>query len=75
MTNGEEGQTVILTETQRHELRAGLGDVLAEAPVTTLIESLPPMGWQELATKADLASLAERVGVRLDVLRTDLGPS
>ncbi|MXZ31311.1 MAG: hypothetical protein F4Z22_10855 [Acidimicrobiia bacterium] len=61
------------TETQRHELRTALGDVLAEAQVRTLMESLPPMGWQELATKSDLAALEERVGVRLDVLRTDLG--
>ena len=39
-------------ETQRHELRTALSDVLAEAQVRTLMESLPPMGWQELATKA-----------------------
>ena len=75
------------TETQRHELRTRLSDVLPEGPVLTLMDSLPPMDWRELATKSDLAALEERidakferidakfevVDVRLEALRTELG--
>ena len=46
----------------------------------TLMDSLPRMDWHELATKTDLAALAERVDarfevvdVRLEALRTELG--
>ena len=48
--------------------------------VTTLMDSLPPVDWHELATKTDLAALEERmdarfevVDVRLEALRTELG--
>ena len=48
--------------------------------MTTLMDSLPPMDWHELATKTDLAALEERmdarfevVDVRLEALRTELG--
>ena len=68
------------TETERFELREGLRNVLEEGPVTTLMDSLPPMDWHELATKTDLAALEERmdarfevVDVRLEALRTELG--
>ena len=75
------------TETERFELREGLLDVLEEGPVTTLMDSLPPMDWHELATKTDLAALEERidvrfermdakfevVDVRIEALRTELG--
>ena len=68
------------TETERFQLREGLRDVLEEGPVTTLMDSLPPMDWYELATKTDLAALEERmdarfevVDIRLEALRTELG--
>ena len=32
----------------------------------TLMESLPPIGWDKLATKEDLATLAERLNARTD---------
>ena len=68
------------TETERFELREGMRNVLEEGQVTTLMDSLPPMDWHELATKTDLAALEERmdarfevVDVRLEALRTELG--
>lgn len=61
------------TETERFGLREGLRDVLDEGSVKTLMDSLPPMDWQELATKTDLAALEERMNAKFEVLRTELG--
>lgn len=38
----------------------------------TLMESLPPIGWDKLATKEDLAALEARVSARFDA-RIDRG--
>ena len=54
------------TETERFELREGLRDVLEEGPVTTLMDSLPPTDWHELATKTDLAALEERMDAKFE---------
>ena len=56
------------SEAQRLALREQLIEKLEEGPATTLMESLPPMDWNELATKADLAALEERVNVRFEVV-------
>ena len=61
------------TETERHQLQQALTDALHEGPAKTLMESLPPMDWHELATKTDLAANEERVDVRLEALRIELG--
>ena len=63
---GEREQTVTPTETERHELWKGLGEVLPEAQVKTLMDSLPPVDWSELATKTDLAALEERLDLKSD---------
>ena len=34
--------------------------------MTTLMDSLPPIGWERLATKEDLADLEERLSTRFD---------
>ena len=54
------------TEAERLNLREGLGDVPDEGAVTTLMDSLPPIGWERLATKEDLANLEERIDARID---------
>ncbi|MXV90522.1 MAG: hypothetical protein F4121_02940 [Acidimicrobiia bacterium] len=68
------------TEAQRLELQQELIGVLKKGPAKTLMESLPPMEWRELATKTDLAllkddltALEERMDLRLEALRTELG--
>ena len=68
------------TETERFDLRQGLSNVLEEGPVRTLMDSLPPVDWRELATKTDLVALEERINVkfevvdvRLEALRSELG--
>ena len=68
------------TEAERFQLREGMRNVPEEAQATTLMDSLPPMDWHELATKTDLAALGERMDARFEVvdvgleaLRTELG--
>lgn len=61
------------TEAQRLELQQELIGVLKKGPAKTLMESLPPMDWRELATKTDLAALEERADFRHGALRTELG--
>jgi hypothetical protein len=46
-------------ERSRHALYLRLEDVLGREEATTLMESLPPSGWSEVATKRDLEHLAE----------------
>ena len=60
------------TETERHDLREDLRDVLPEGAVRTLMDSLPPMDWRELATKTDLAALEERLDTRFERMDTKL---
>ena len=54
------------TETKRFRLRERLHDLMEEEHVTTLMDSLPPIGWERLATKEDLADLEERIDARID---------
>ena len=61
------------TEAQRFELQQKLIEVLRERPANTLMESLPPMDWHELATKDDLAALEDRMNTGFDTLRVELG--
>ena len=54
------------TETKRFRLRERLHDLMEEEHVTTLMDSLPPVGWERLATKEDLAALEERLDTRFE---------
>ena len=54
------------TETKRFRLRERLNDLMEEEHVTTLMDSLPPIGWERLATKDDLADLEQRLDARID---------
>jgi hypothetical protein len=44
------------TEGSRHRLHQRLEAVLGEDEATTLMEHLPPVGWADVATKADIAA-------------------
>ena len=59
-----------VTEAERHELRQELGAVMGEGAVNTIMDSLPPMDWRELATKTDLAALEERLDTRFERIDT-----
>ena len=54
------------TETKRFRLRERLNGLMEEEHVTTLMDSLPPIGWERLATKEDLADLEERLSTRFN---------
>ena len=52
------------SETKRLALFEKLVEVLEEEPAVTLMEYLPPGGWDQVATKADLAAGEERINGR-----------
>lgn len=51
-----------IDERKRHDLYQRFEDVLGHEHADTLMELLPPVGWADVATKADLASLETRFG-------------
>src|SRR3954447_20110128 len=55
---------MVVDERSRHELYRRLEEVLGPEAATTLIEHLPPVGWADVATKHDLASIEERMDLR-----------
>lgn len=55
---------------ERDELIRRLAEVLGDEHASRLMEHLPPVPWDELATKADLQSLEERLTGRIDRLET-----
>ncbi len=50
------------SEQKRFELREGLIDLLGQDKAETLMEALPPVSWDQLATKNDLNTLAVVIG-------------
>ena len=40
--------------------------------MTTLMESLPPVGWERFATKEDLADLEERIDTKFTAVRGEM---
>ena len=52
---------MVPTETERLALMHRLIDVLGNEEAATLMNSLPPYDWPEIATKADLAAAEARI--------------
>ena len=61
-----------ITEQSRHELYTRLEEIMGRERATTLMEHLPPMGLADVATRRDLASLAERVEGSIDATRREI---
>jgi hypothetical protein len=55
-------------ERRRHQLYDDLSRVLSPGSVDELMTSLPPVGWADVATKADVASIR----FEMDALRAEL---
>ena len=51
-----------ISEGQRLALLNRLCEVLGEEEANTLMDSLPPVYWEQLATKSDLAASEQRLG-------------
>lgn len=56
-----------ITDAARTDLHNKVRDVLGEREGDTLMEHLPPVGWADVATKADLEML--RLSTRADLDR------
>lgn len=57
-----------VTERARHELHERLVELMGPSRAETLMEHLPPTGWGDVATKADLTHLEERIQLRMEAL-------
>ena len=61
-----------MTETQRTTLYDQLTDAIGQDAARTLMEQLPPTGWDQVATKDDVKASEERVLRDLDARETRL---
>ena len=55
-----------VTEESRYRLVKQLEETLGAEHSNTLMEHLPPVGWADVATKADLEQLELRMNLRFD---------
>jgi hypothetical protein len=55
-----------IDERTRHEMYSGLEEKLGADVADALMAHLPPVGWADVATKQDLAHLAERFDERFE---------
>jgi hypothetical protein len=55
-----------VTEESRYRLFKQLEETLGAEHSNTLMEHLPPVGWADVATKADLEQLELRMNLRFD---------
>ncbi|MGZ4707100.1 MAG: hypothetical protein ACXWCM_19730 [Acidimicrobiales bacterium] len=57
-----------IDERARHELFITAERSLGHDQSETLMELLPPVGWADVATKADLVALEERLSLRFEMV-------
>lgn len=53
-------------EHERLEMYEALKEAIGVGPATTLVDSVPPFGWREVATKQDLRDLEDRLTTRVE---------
>jgi hypothetical protein len=57
---------MVIDEESRHRLFKRLEDLLGEKEASTLMAHLPPVGWADVVTKADLDLKLESLESRID---------
>lgn len=60
-----------ITEAARFKLYEALEEVLGMEDATTLMGHLPPVGWADVATRADLDRLHDRIRLEIGEFRTE----
>lgn len=61
-----------ISEQARHQLHSRLEQVLGPDEAATLISYLPPVGWQDVATKRDLDAAVSTLRGEISGLRGEL---
>ena len=61
-----------LDERARNRMHNRFREVMGDDVADTVMDSLSPTGWHDLATKQDLAVLKEEMGLRFEVLEHKL---
>lgn len=61
-----------IDERSRHELFLKLEQFIGPGEATTLMELLPPVGWADVATKADLDHLGTQIDSRFESMEHKL---
>ena len=61
-----------VTEAERHHLYEVLKSHLGAASADTLMNLIPPIGWSDLATKADIAATKAELTAEIAGLRGEL---
>jgi hypothetical protein len=57
-----------VTEAERHRLFRWLEEHMGPENAATTMHLIPPVGWPDLATKADLAELERRLDLRFETI-------
>ena len=60
----------MIDERTRHEMYLGLEEKLGTLVADAVMQTLPPIGWADVATKHDLAGLEERMDLRFHAVDT-----
>lgn len=63
---------MVVDERSRHGLFLALERVLGGDEAVALMEHLPPSGWEEMATKADLAATATELRTEITAVQSGL---
>lgn len=63
----------VIDEPARHQLYGSLRHNLGIEEADTLMSLLPPVGWGDVATKADLAAMEARIEARFDGVEARFG--